>query len=169
MSIFIIQYISTWWTRASRGAPMACVRNAVPTRITISHPVPKDANRLFHARNYSESNGFEPDDGHIIVNEHLWNLGSVTFKKTEEGASVLYNYTLACGLPHRFGMRAKLFSPLDRWCQVVSIGRFKTYEYNPQIYYWKGVKNVGLFTSFDPECFLKSDPIEQFSALGDLW
>lgn len=167
MSVFIVQHISTWWTKASRGAPMAGVRNAVPERANVPKLKEKDFSSVIHTIRHDERTNFIPEEK-LFTDVVFEAVRGISIQKTGDGASVDYAYTLDCGQPERGWMKKRLTAPTDQWLSIMTNGRFLL-GWDGLWCYEKHVVNVGLFATFDPECFLKSDPVEQFSALGDLW
>lgn len=53
----VIQLIDVYWTKASRGAPRAALRNAVPEQVTIQRRLPGDCIDLQRV-SYMERDGF---------------------------------------------------------------------------------------------------------------
>lgn len=167
MTVLLIQHIATWWTKASRGAPLASVRNAVPERASIPEPKEKNFSTVIHTIRHDERTNFIPEEK-LFVNAIFEPVRGISVERSNDGTSAAYEYTLDCGQPERAWMRRKLAAPLDEWLSVGTNGRFLL-GWDAVWRYEKHVVNVGLFASFDPDCFLNRAPVDSFSALGDLW
>jgi hypothetical protein len=67
----VVQRISTWWTKESRGAPAATARNSAP----IAFPLPAGFASGLHDVVMREATGFEPDACTADLSEPDLDLG----------------------------------------------------------------------------------------------
>lgn len=162
MPILIVQHISTYWSKASRGGPLARVRNAVPLALPISKRPPSGAVSVFHEAQFKERCEFKPVEDFIVDSPAVPRGRALCIRAGlgADGAWASYDYDNQCGgAPARPGVTKKLIAPLVRFVSIISNGRFSSPSYGDW-FYEKHVVNVGQFASFDPDCFTETEPVE---------
>jgi hypothetical protein len=136
MTVLVVQHISTWWTKESRGAPMAAIRNAVPTHLPIPAQVSERTSSVLHEVRFAEP-AFEPREELAVDADIAARLKApcITAGCGSQGAWVSYAYARDCGgAPDRTGMRKTLVAPMGTWVQIAANGRFPAAWEGPWTY-----------------------------------
>jgi hypothetical protein len=172
--ILIVQQIQTYWTKASRGAPAAVRRNAVPEALPVPAPGahwPGPApSRLHHKLWFSESKDFRTPAEEVIL-DPVFNplpVGCVSILHRDEVVWTEFRYDgQFAGQPDRGVLRKKIRTGPNEWAQVAYNGRF-THGYDGYQWYVKLVVNVGVFSEFAADVFTRAKPTAVFRSMGPL-
>ena len=129
----IVQEITVWWTKRSRSAPGAAVRNAVPEAFDLPFR-PATMTRfdvVHHEVLVREWFGFdhpeETVEGHAVTPGVDFRLGCARVEPGPDAVQVVYAYDFACGgAPERTTRpRPVLRLRASQWGRVVYNGRFE--------------------------------------------
>ncbi len=173
MALLVIQEICTEWTKASRGAPRATLRNAVPENVVLS-----DASRgncgsagLYHRLCYGEWNDFSsPVESlaNVELGEEML-FGCVRIYPLEDPPRVVFAYDMAHGGAPERESRLETAFELQRnaWGRVVYNGRFSE-GYESVWTYRKTVCNIGLFDCYNAKVLVDSGPACVYKSLARL-
>ncbi|MCW9706549.1 hypothetical protein [Fodinibius salsisoli] len=171
----IIQYITIRWTKKSRSASGATLRNAVPDRLALPYKTePKYDNSLIeHTVTYCEENQFsEPDQE---VNQRLLKLGKrekyrcLDVRWEDEKAKVVYKYDfMEGGAPKRSKYpRQVLTLTSGEWGQAMYNGRHVSLFRFSGWWYKKTIINVAVMSENMKNPF-EGKPRSTFSDLAHL-
>jgi hypothetical protein len=170
--IVIVQVISTVWTKESRGAPNAELRNKTPEAIEVPiEPTSFDRpSLLLHKVTYGEFKNFQTpvcNQIEIIEMPERFDSGCVSIYPTTESVKVIYEHCFAGGAPYRH-IRKEFHINLRQWAQVVYNGRHSLFDKHNifEYRYEKCVVNIGLYSIPVSHCFLHSEPVNTTSALA---
>lgn len=173
MALLIIQEIQTEWTKASRGAPRANLRNAVPESVCLPGQTQELSGSLalHHFLRYGEWNDFSsPDESHVIIElaDELC-FGCVRIYPFENHIKVVLAYDMTHGgAPERESYPKTVFElHANTWGTIVYNGRFS--EGHDSVWmYRQTVCNIGMFDRFSASVFTDSQPISMHQDLAKL-
>lgn len=170
--MLIIQEIVTRWTKESRGAPGATLRNQVPEFLSV--PMPRepmtDESWIYQKSIFDEYRKFEEpfEQLDVITPFKLSKFGIADISEREIGVLVDINYGAWEGAPRRDFLKKKAFQ-LD----LNDVGKI---NYNWRIAYDEGgwayqktVINMALLNDFVPEIFITKDATQSFEDMPNLW
>jgi hypothetical protein len=170
--MILVQEITTVWSKASRGGPLAAIRNAVPETYPLAFFAvsPPQVSCLYHTIGFDEANDFAYPKEQLVsytLTQEL-RFGCVSISPMGDQVQVIYTYDMGCGgAPQRYGLPQLAFSlPLNQWGQILYNGRF------PEEYTWtyrKYVYNIGVFDRVDKNVFVQLPPKHRQDRLVDVW
>lgn len=173
-NMFIIQAISTDWTKASRGGSNAARRNNVPEQI----PIPTGLGAVsahslvFHQVKYTEDDDFlEPRLNRVEV-QAMPEEGSrynnfLVVRPSDGTLRVVCEWGNVPGAPKRYPTCTETVLQPDQWMRVrYNIRRSRGEE---QWIYEKWVFNVAIPATLSPRIFLDNEPSKVQSEMADLW
>lgn len=167
--MLIVQDLVTNWSKASRGAPGAVLRNRVPSTVTVPLEEPPSERFLvvLHRLAFPEVRGFERSSEQLTYCEPQDELilGCVRIYPDPERTQVIYHYDLAGGQPERWSQPRFKDLKLGEWGQVSYNGRFNL-GWESHWHYEKHVVNVGLFEHLQRDGFTHSPCRFQMSDLA---
>jgi len=166
--LIAIQELSTHWTKAARGAPLATLRNASPRTLRLPD-VPKRSgvSDILHRVRFDERVDFEPRQlDEAVLGRRYSEIHGLTVVHDVHRARVTYSWTMACGAPERPASTPIWLAP-GEWCQVLHNGRFAL-DSAPWTYQ-STVINVALLAEFEADVFLKGSSTRVVDCLADLW
>lgn len=173
--IFIIQHITIRWTKKSRGANGATLRNAVPDRLTLPYkPEPEYENSLIeHKMRYCEENQFsEPEQE---LSQRVLKLGKrekyrcLNIRWEADQAKVVYQYEpFKGGAPKRTEHpRQVLTLATGEWGQAMYNGRHVSLFRQSGWSYRRDIVNVAVLQKSSEDPF-PGEPKSTFSDLAHL-
>lgn len=168
MSHFVIQHISTVWTKKSRGGHAAGRRNAVPTACTLPTEV-FDSPFSLHNAIFPEHSDFRQEDEFKLFSEiqHLENsiLKFFTFDDTIKVRFYRDGYNAATPSPLPY---VDLFSLREsEWGSFIYNGRYADIN-TGNWWYEKNVYNIAIIKHANERLFLTSKPNYKHSELAKL-
>jgi hypothetical protein len=190
--VLVVQEIYTSWTKASRGGAQAAERNRTPEAMRLPLELAQaDPIRVFyHQVRFLERTGFQQPHERVAVDTFVYpEYGCTTVEHSTDAVWLTYAYSTARGgAPNREPSpwmqcahsiaqgsepepqlrQRRLRAPLGHWVQVRENGRFAP-AWDGDWWYQKVVVNAGLFESLSEGLFTAISPLEQYSAMADLW
>ncbi|HEX8384642.1 MAG TPA: hypothetical protein VF576_00580 [Rubricoccaceae bacterium] len=129
----VVQEITVWWTKTSRSAPGAAVRNAVPELYDLPFRPATMArfDVVHHGVLVREWTGFgdpeESVEGHAVTPGRPLRLGCVRVEPGPDVVGVVYAYDYACGGAPERTTRPRTVLQLrpGQWGRAVYNGRFE--------------------------------------------
>ena len=170
----VVQEITVWWTKRSRSAPGAAVRNAVPEMFDLPFR-PATMGRfdvVHHVVLIREWFGFdhpeETVEGHAVTAGGDFRLGCVRVEPGPDVVEVVYTYDFVCGgAPERTTRpRPVLRLRAGQWGRVVYNGRFEDRRSGEWLYK-KVVANVAHVGGSSGAAF-SGEPSKAFGDLAHL-
>jgi hypothetical protein len=174
LPMILIQEIRSVWTKASRGAAAAALRNSVPEVALFPVISSKSmAHQILHQIIvYGETNDFaEPLKSEITaLASASISIGCVKIKVSSSQIIVAYEYDYKSGgLPPRHrtpgvNLKEEVIVEPESWVRIKYNGRFSGDEWR----YEKVVVNVGLFQKYEAGVFYSNDPTSEVTHLAEL-
>jgi len=154
--MIVVQELRTRWTKLSRGAPAASLRNRTPRALRLPVRHVQSQNSFFHRVVFAEEAAFEPrvKEADFFANAKR-ELAGVEIRSDVSPLLVTFVWShFGCGAPERpHGQRASILS--GEWCQILQNGRF---GYDREWAYQSTVVNIAVMIDWNPEVFLTSPP-----------
>jgi hypothetical protein len=173
--IFIIQHIAIHWTKTSRGASGATLRNAVPDQLALPYePAPEYENTLIeHSAIYSAENRFSEPEQEIT--QRTLKLGKrekyrcINVRWEDEQAKVVYQYEpFKGGAPKRTEHPRQVLTLAEgEWGQVMYNGRHVSLFRQSGWSYRRDIVNVAVMDESSKNPFT-GEPKSTFSDLAHL-
>jgi hypothetical protein len=159
-NILAIQRIRTIWTKASRGAAAARVRNAVPNALPLPQVQPGGTRPLIeHDVTFLESNHFSDPVQAIKSSDSgdLLTYGCLHIKLSINSVQLIWEYRPdEGGAPPRHPAPKDLFTlHAGQWARIEYNGRF---SHDDGWSYKKSVVNVGLLPILWANAFIENPP-----------
>lgn len=153
--ILLIQEITTWWTKASRGADRATLRTAVPQALSLPtslHSV-SEPTLLSHQVRYDEKNDFRVPLSSTLSTQpfhQTLHRDNIVISLNQSVAQIHLGWIF--GTPRRHSVHNILTIAPSEWGQVCFNYRYTTGDGGPWRYaLW--VFNIGLFFTCQPDIF----------------
>lgn len=173
--VIIVQQIITRWTKRSRAAPEAALRNAVPKALAL--PLVPDRldtpTLIHHTATYSEAHRFSMPKhevtGHAVHPRRIERFNCIRLCWDEGQARVVYAYdAIKGGAPERTSYpRQVLALHPGEWGRVIYNGRHVALSGMSGWHYRQDVVNVAVLGRLKREPFT-GEPTQSFSDLAHL-
>lgn len=152
----VVQHIRVVWTKASRGAPGAVVRNAVPAAVLIeTAPL---APWVFHSVHFLERSGFKPESQHQFTREtHRERDRGLLLELLPDGLHVGFRWEPGVGQPPRHERREAFTLSVGGYARVIVNGRHAPDEGH---WYTQETYNVVFGDVVDVDTFTARPPTE---------
>lgn len=171
-----VQTISTTWTKASRGGSLATMRSRVPNRLPIKMP-PDLTDLVWHSIAYSERNKFaNPVAVRVSTNceNNRFGCRNAELELHEDFATLIYRYQTGAPARQFFDKTGTCVAPehaikipRGRWAAIEYNGRFTCID-TGNWWYEHMVINVAVGDSIASNCFMATQPIENYTQLAHL-
>ncbi|TQV73897.1 hypothetical protein FLL45_13615 [Aliikangiella marina] len=170
--MLIIQEIVSRWTKKSRGAPGAAIRNSVPEFLVVSVPNSKmeSDSWIYQREIFDEFKNFKEPFKQINVLRpfKLNKFGVTDLSALEDKVAVKVNYGSWGGAPIRDYQENEAF--------MLSTKEIGQVRYNWRVShdeggwaYEKTVLNIALVSEFDSSLFVNSKPNYIYEDMPNLW
>ena len=162
--MMVVQQVRVVWTKASRGAPGATLRNALPRAL----PLPLAwARYLSHLCVFTETaTGFEQsDEHHRLEDDYRDHEGELLLDLQGEALTVGYGWTEETGLPPRREKRAAMVLQPGELGRLVVNGRHALESGHT---YTQDTFNVALAEMARKDLFTSRAPDKVFSLEAEL-
>jgi len=155
--LIIVQHLTTVWTKASRGAPAANRRKAVPWAIPID--IREEAPWVFQSADFAESSDFTyRSDRQFTRHTHRERDRGLLLELLPDGLHVGFRWEPEVGLPPRHERQNAFILAPERYGRVIVNGRHSLDEGH---WYTQSVYNVVVIASRPmPNIFTARDPDE---------
>ncbi len=171
-----VQIISTSWTKASRGARLATMRNRIPKRLPLRLPneIP---NLLWHSVAYSERNEFsDPIAVRVSTTceNNRFGCRNAEIQLHDNSATLIYRYQTGAPARQFFDKTGTYVAPehiieipLNCWASIEYNGRFSCID-TGNWWYEHAVVNVAVGDIVSANVFMTTQPIEHYTQLAHL-
>jgi hypothetical protein len=165
--MIIVQELETWWTKHSRGAPAAHLRNATPKALPVPMGVDRKQPFLLHSVRFDETESFSP---RALAASPAVSLERparcIELREHAPGKLVVtFAWNGMCGAPRR-PRGAPIQLREGTWCRISYNGRHGS---DDAWWYFSAIVNVAFATEPDANVFLNSGPVAVSEHLEDLW
>lgn len=171
-----VQIISTTWTKASRGARLARIRNRVPKCLPLR--LPNDIpNLLCHSVAYSERNEFaEPIAVRVSTTceNNRFGCTNAEIELHDNSATLIYRYQTGAPARRFFDKTGTYVAPehsieipLNCWASIEYNGRFSCID-TGNWWYEHSVVNVAVGDVVSANVFMTTQPMERYTQLAHL-
>lgn len=173
-AILVVQQVTVIWTKTTRSAPEATVRNALPTAYPITlFPAPESfpAQALLIEKIYlHERDQFRHSQREHTLQEmqsgKSYTVDNVRIRTDGEHVIVVYAYQSWSGAPRRQAPPRQIMTVQPgEWGEISYNGRTGGYD---GWYYHQTTLNIGCFQTL-PEDPFTQPPTHTYSDMADLW
>jgi hypothetical protein len=150
----LVQHIRLIWTKASRGAPNATRRNALPSAVPFD--LGRGAPWVFHSVVFREETGFVREYDRVLTKDnHRERDHGLLLELLPSGVQVGVRWENDMGLPPRHEKQRAFLLAEGGYCRVVVNGRHSAYDnhwYSQDTYnvLFQGVPTGDAFTVREP-------------------
>jgi|GEM_PF-6139954 len=168
----VSQYIRMRWTKRSRGARAATVRNQIPWGVRLPVDVLESDTHTTHALQASEDNGFKIERRENSVNgdgSGTFQIGHLRVELEDAGVRVHFRYTDSEHVrTHRnLDEEVALLTP-GRWTRVVWNERF-SHLHEGYWWYEQAIVNVAFVDVPEADIFVSGQPVCEYVQLVKLF
>ncbi|MFT4539587.1 MAG: hypothetical protein ACI841_004824 [Planctomycetota bacterium] len=171
--MLLLQTITTWWTKASRGMPGAEARNAVAEALVLPHATVASTGLLIHQVEAQEASSFELKH-RLSAHESPQLLGQHTpfaVRWQQTSLCIYYRESPGAGAPSRYteGMDNTLFV-LEPGCRARFLINYRlNWAGAKDTHYRKLVANFAHLESFQEDVFLCAEPVRVMDMMTDIF
>lgn len=168
--VVIIQEITVWWTKMTRGARGAVLRRAVPEALLIPAAVvpANEPTYVHHVVRYDEANDFRaPLSSDVRVQELKGVIHEHNIAASLDDGKLRVDVAWGWGAPLRHPTRSVLNLAIGEWGRVRF--NYRTSGYDDPWRYALWIFNIGLIAVPAPNVFQATQPLKCYSNLADLW
>lgn len=166
--MIIVQNVTIFWTKATRGAPRSNERSVLPRAFQIDACANKSKKYEFSSFVMSESNGFTLTKREVTHSDVLPRIQGclALFEEMDGCLSLGLRWVSSDGQPKRYPRPEAIKLHKGEWAQLSINGRHTNYSGQ---YYSEDTYNVAYGDEFQPDIFVSTVPNKEFSLKSDLF